>query len=586
MSSRIDKRVELIMVIDSTIRSIESTIKRNISKESYRENIFAVMQDLKQEYEEYSKIDTHNCGLSVIKRYIPLINLLIRVERDKERLYEYHEQLENAYKLAARVSLEYFIIYMEWYKEDKLLEPRYEILSSYVYYLNKMCYDQSFSGMIVNLPSGYGKSRICRYYEAFRLGLHPEGTFLALCSNDALIKGQSRSVIDLIKDERYGNVFPKLKYNKEDKNFFLKETDGEWKLRDCGLIASYYASTVRSNVVGERASLSIDIDDLYADPSEALNDELNKEYYNNFVTVWRKRYVMGKNPQVLITGTLWSPTDFLARVTNLWEQQSSFKKDPKFKYTKISEDGKKVIIKVPALDYVTGESTCPNLISTEKLLEEKASMSNYLWETNFQQNPTSPEGLYFDWNNLQTYSTMPIKETNECMASLDPSRKGNDYVAMPIFNKIGDLHYLVDAVFDNKAMTSLYDSIVNAIIRNNITLLVVETNTDPNLPETLYKKCEEKGYYALKIIEKYSTENKEERINKFKDVILRKIVFPEKIRYGLGTPIGKGLEQMTSYSFDYPNRHDDMIDSVAMYADQIIEENGLELKAVPFKRPF
>lgn len=43
---------------------------------------------------------------------------------------------------------------------------------------------------------------------------------------------------------------------------------------------------------------------------------------------------------------------------------------------------------------------------------------------------------------------------------------------------------------------------------------------------------------------------------------------------------------MTSYSFEYPNRHDDAIDSAAMYADQIIEENGLEMKAIPFKKPF
>ena len=580
------RKTELITVIKRTIYSIEVTLKKNIKQERYKQNIFEVMKDLTLEFEEYGAIDKIECGKLAIKNYIPLINLLIKVETNLDRIYEYHQQLENAYKLAARVSLEHFIIYMEWYSEDKLLEPRFNILNSYVYYLNKMCFDQSFGGMIVNLPSGYGKSRICRYYEAFRLGLHPEGTFLALCSNDALIKGQSRSVIDLIKNERFGNVFPNLKYSKDDKDFFLKETDGEWKLRDCELIATYYASTVRSNVTGERASLSIDIDDLYSDANEALDDNLNKQYYDKFVTVWRKRYVLGKNPQIIITGTLWSPTDFLARVTNLWENESKFKDDPKFKYTKISEDGTKVIIKVPALDYKTGLSTCPKLISTEKLLIEKASMSKYLWETNFQQNPTSPEGLYFDWNNLQTYSILPPKETDECMASLDPSRKGTDYVSMPIFNKIGDLHYLVDMVFDNKAMSSLYDEIVKAIIRNKITILVVETNTDPSLPDILYKKCEAKGYYTLKIIELYNTSKKEDRINKYKDIIIRKMVFPEKTRYGLGTPIGKALDQMTSYSFEYPNRHDDAIDSAAMYADQIIEENGLEMKAIPFKKPF
>ena len=207
------RKTELITVIKRTIYSIEATLKKNIKQERYKQNIFEVMKDLALEFEEYGAIDKIECGKLAIKNYIPLINLLIKVETNLDRIYEYHQQLENAYKLAARVSLEHFIIYMEWYSEDKLLEPRFNILNSYVYYLNKMCFDQSFGGMIVNLPSGYGKSRICRYYEAFRLGLHPEGTFLALCSNDALIKGQSRSVIDLIKNERFGNVFPNLKYN-------------------------------------------------------------------------------------------------------------------------------------------------------------------------------------------------------------------------------------------------------------------------------------------------------------------------------------------------------------------------------------
>lgn len=181
---------------------------------------------------------------------------------------------------------------------------------------------------------------------------------------------------------------------------------------------------------------------------------------------------------------------------------------------------------------------------------------------------------------------MPVRETEECFAALDPSRTGNDYISMPIFTKIGEDHYLCDIVFDNKAITTMMDAIVNAIIRNKVTLLVVETNTNTSLPDMIYDKCEEKGYYNLKIIEKYNSGKKEERINTFKDIILRKIVFPSKIMYGQGTPMGKALEQMTTFSFNSPNKHDDMIDSVAMYADQIIEENGLEMKAVPIKKPF
>lgn len=697
---------------------------------------YSIVCDLEQLFNQYSKLNPVECGKLVIKRYIKLINLLLVLETNQERKVEYYNKLENAYRLGARVSLEHFIIYYEWNwnKEDKLLENRYPILGAYVYYLNKMCWDRSLEGIVVNLPSGYGKcidenskiltnngyvlaknlkvgdlvysmnenkeceeqpilniwksnkpqikvtlrdnvsinispehrmltqrgyiqakdleetdylyelrskkelkkkypelekieykdfvfskiksiekndtkinmldfeiaknhnfilngfvshnSRTCRYYEAFRLGLDPTGTFLALCSNDALIKGQSRSVIDIIKNPRFGDVFPHLRYSKDNKDFFLKETDGEWKLKDCKLVSSYYANTVNSNVVGVRANLSIDIDDLYGGYIEALNENLNKQYYNDFVTVWRKRYVLQLTPQIIISGTLWSPTDFLAKVIMSWQKDSDFIDDPIFKYTSISKDGKKVIIRVPALDYETGQSTCPEFKTTEELLKEKSTMSTYLWETNFQQNAISPEGLYFDWSNLQTYDKLPMKETNDCFAVLDPNRQGNDYISMPVFNKISEKHYLVDCFFSNKSVKGCYKEICDTIIRNNIRFLAVENNTDTSIAEVLYEKLAERQYYNIKIVDKYNTKSKLDRIKEFMDVIVRNIVFPCKIMYGIGTMMGKAMEQLTTFSFEHPNRHDDMIDSLALYADQIIEENGMPMKALPFVRPF
>lgn len=578
---------ELVIMIKTTLTTLEKMFKRGKKTPDLQE-VFSIMQDLDVLINEYNKIDYVNCAKIVIKRYIKLINLLLKIETSGERQATYYDMLENAYRIGARISLEHFIIYFEWNwnKEDKLLENRYPILHSYVYYLNKMCFDRSFEGIIANLPSGYGKSRVCRYYEAFRLGVEPTGTFLALCSNDDLIKGQSRSVIDIIKDPRFGQVFPNLRYSKEDKDFFLKETDGEWKLRDCKLISSYYAKTTRANVVGLRASLSVDIDDLYQDSYEAMDDNLNKKYFDTFLTVWRKRYVQNLTPQIIITGTLWSPIDFLAKVIRLWEGESEFIPHPNFKYTKISKDGKKVIIQVPALDYETGLSTCPEFKKTEDLLKEKASMSTYLWETNFQQRPTSPEGLFFDWSNLQTYEILPLRETDECMGALDPNRRGNDYISMPIFTQIGNKHYLVDWFFSKKSLDASYEDICNMIIKNKVTTLVVEINTEASLKDILYEKLEEKGYYSIKIIELYSTDNKELKIRRHKESIVNHMVFPCKTLYGLGTMVGKGMEQFTMYSFEHPNKHDDAPDSLAMYDDQIVHENGLQMKAEAMARPF
>ena len=561
--------------------------KKNIRNPLKNTEIYSLMSDLKGLFEIYSEQNANECGRLVITKYIKLINLLITIDASQERRIEYHDHLENAYRLAGKVSLEHFIVYYERYEDEKLLEDRYEILEGYCYYLNKMCFDRSFEGIIANLPSGYGKSRMVRYYEAFRLGIETSGTFLALCSNDDLIKGQSRSVIDIIKSERYGNVFPHLRYSKEDRDFFLKETDGERKLRKCKMLATYYATSTRTNVVGVRANLSIDIDDLYADPKEAQNDSLNKEYYNKFVTVWRKRYVQNLKPQVVVTGTMWSSTDFLTRLIALWEREADFVQDPKHKYCRISEDGKRVIIQVPALDYETDESTCPKIKSTEELHKERETMDRYLWETNFQQKPTSPEGMVFDYEKLKTYDILSKFENDYSYASLDPSRKGNDYLSMPIFKKDDIGHfYLTDILFSKTSVKYLYDDIVDKIIENKIIMLVIENNTDTSLKEIIDLKLIQKGYYGCVIYEKYSVDNKEIRINSMKDLIKDKIIFPNRNKVGKNTDMGKAMEQLTSYSFDFPNKHDDMPDSLGLFADQIILGNAIPQKAVAMKRPF
>lgn len=581
--------VEVRATIENIFRIIDASfLGRNRGKKLNFTEIFELMNDLKGLFNIYAEKEPKEAGKMAVNKYIKLLTMLIKLDVSRERLKEYHDQLENAYRIAGSVSLEHFIIYYEWYEEEKFFEERYEILEGYCYYLNRMCFDRSFEGIIANLPSGYGKSRMVRYYEAFRLGQDPGGTFLALCSNDNLINGQSRSVIDIIKNPRYGDVFSNLRWSKTQKDFFLKETDGEWKLKKCRMLASYYACTTRSNIVGQRADLSIDIDDLYADPKEAQNENLNKEYYDKFVTVWKKRYVQNKKAQIIVTGTLWSATDFLSKLINLWNRESNFVNDPRHKYCKISEDGKKVIIQVPALDYETGESTCKKIKSTEELLQERETMDRYLWETNFQQIPTSPAGMVFDYDKLNTYEMLPNIDSEYSYASLDPSRKGNDFLSMPIFRKDENegKYYLTDALFSQTSVKYLYDDIVDKIIFNKIIALVIENNTDTSLKEVIEEKLRAKSYYGCVIYEKYAVTNKEVRINQMKDVIKDKIVFPSKNKYGINTQIGKAMNQLTVYSFDFPNRHDDMPDSLALFADQIILENAIPQKAEPTRRGF
>lgn len=579
--------------IKETIEEILSLLERNfkfsyVEKLSY-ENIYEMMQDLFLLFKSFEKY-VKECGLLTIKRYIPLLDLLIKVDDNKEHAIEYEKQLKYAYKMGARISLEHYMVYREWDEpeKEKFFEPRYNILVGYIHYLQELECNPNFHTLIFNAPSGFGKTYPKKISEAWSFGIDNKGAILSLCSNDDVVKAGSRTVIDEIKSQAFGEVFPSMKYDEEDKNYFLKETDEKWKLRTAKLQYSYYAKTTQANVVGSRASKSIHIDDLYPDYKEAMNKELNSYYYNKSITVWEKRFVQHLVPNVCITGTLWASGDYIDLKIQQLKREHKFKKHPKYPYTLVSEDGSCAIIQVPALDYVTNKSTCPELKSTKDLLKEKANMEPYLWETNFQQRPTNPESLSFSYDKLRCYEKLPKSDLIGSYAVIDATRKsGKDYFAMPIFSKVENDktfdYYLKDALFTRTATKDMYNDIVEKIIENHIVMLVIESNVTSELKQNVEKLLEEKGVYYCEIYEKYNTIPKATRIENEKHIIKKKLVFPQRGMYGINTHLGKFMENLTSYNATGINSNDDAPDSCALFGSEIVEENMQTQEAIPLQ---
>lgn len=582
---------EYLTYIDDYFNILINNFKSATSKKIPYSEIYEMVNELDTMINKIALNNIKIVGNLSINKYIPLLELLLKLDNNQEHAFFYEKCLKNAYKLSARVSFEHYMIFREWNEKDKFFMPRYNIMKGYAHYLQELTMNPKFETVIFNAPSGYGKTYPEKINEAWSYGIDSTGTTLALCSNENVVLGGSRLVIDEIKSEPFGEVFPHLKYTKEDKDFFLKETAGEWKLRDCKLLASYYASTVKSNVVGSRASKIIHIDDLYADYNEAMNQELNELYFNKYLTVWSKRFVQNKIAKVCVTGTLWANGDFIARLIEYYKGIYKFKKDPKYPYTLINEEETVVIIQVPALDYITGESTCPEIKSTEQVLRDKDAMDDYLFQTNFQQVPTDPEALIFSWNKLRTYQKIPTSTEYSNVAVIDGTRKtGNDNFSMPIFKKMfnGDFFefHLIDCIFSQTATKDLIPGIVEKIIKHKIKTLVIETNVDGGLKKVLQEKLAEKGYFQIDIIEIYSTANKQARIEDQKGNILRNLVFPAKHLFGFKSDVGKFLDNLVTYNNKGRNSHDDAPDSCAILTKELVDEGSAPAKAVPIKRPF
>lgn len=581
-----DKKIEdykLKKMIEDMLNILENNFRYDYGKKIPYNEVFEIVKDLNVLFCNYEH-NTKECGELVIKRFIPLLDLLIKIDTERTRMLNYEKYLKNAYKLGARISLEHYMVYREWDEIEKFFAPRYEIMKGYIHYLQEMTYNPKFHTLIFNAPSGMGKTYPEKVSEAWDFGIDPSGTILSLCSNEDVVKGGSRLVIDEIKSEWFGEVFPNLKWDKEDKDFFLKETENNWKLRDCKLSSSYIAKTTQSNVVGTRASKRIHIDDLYPNHFEALNQKTNYEYFNNYLTVWLKRFVQNKIAKCVITGTLWASGDFIALVIALMKKRYKFHPHPKYKYTLVNEDETVAIIQVPALDYVTGQSTCPDLRTTTQILEEKDSMDEYLFETNFQQKPTDPESLFFSYNKLRTYEVIPQTTYLGSYSVIDATRKsGKDFFGMPIFSKVPNEnnfdYYLKDCLFTRTATKDMYEDVINKIIEHHIILLVIESNVSSELKQALDSRLKQRGIFYCEIIEKYNTIQKSTRIENEKGLIKRLLVFPQKGMYGPVSDIGLFMNNLTMYNNAGTNPNDDAPDCCALFCSEIIEENSSTQKA-------
>lgn len=525
-----------------------------------------------------------------ISTMIPFLKTCIKcATNNNDIIKEYYDLLKKSYGRAGERSLEHFIVYYEWdwSQEDKLLENRYEALAPYVYYLNKIPFDNKLEYVLASYPPSYGKSRVLCYYEAWRLGVQNKGCFLRISYSDMLVKGFSRSVIDIIKSPEYGFVFPEMDFAKNPK-LFAKATDEEWRLQTAGLLQSYMARSRDGQINGTRASLSIDIDDMIKDDKEALNMELHEENWIKWVNVIQSRKTLGKKIGYIIVGTKWSPYDLICRIEDDLRSQCEFVRDKKFKYCEVSTDGRCVLINVPALDYETDESTCPKVVTTEELRDIRRKNTPYYFSSVYQQRPIPPEGLDFDWSHLQTYDTKPVfnKDYEYTFATLDPARKGKNFVSMPIHAHIEDKYPLVDVLFEKKAMTDLYDDIVAKIIENKTIKLVLENNIDTSLKTLLEQKLKEKRYFICEIIEHYSLAKKEQRIKDQQGIIRHNVVFPDKTIIEPNSPMGRFMTQLTSFSFEFANKYDDAIDSEAMFAHQIIldKSSGMESEVLDRKK--
>ena len=515
-------------------------------------------------------------------KLIPILEKLIEGS-NIDNMALFFNYYKKVYCFCAQRDFECFVDYIEWNQPKKVLANRREVLKPYVNALNRIAFDDDLQYIVVSYAPSMGKSYLATLFTAWGYGLSINNSVIRMSYSDELVLGFSRTVKGIISSPEFAEIFPLFRLYKGKP--FEVERESDWKIKNAIVPKSNHIARTRSgSTTGERASFAIIFDDMTKGAEEANSEKVHRDIYDKWLTEWWNRRD-GQKCKFIFVGTQWTPEDILNRVIEDRNKVSPLQPTDD-KFVMQSEDKSTIVIRVPMLDE-NHKTTCPEVYPQEIAEQIEQNTDPFLFSCVYQQNPIAPTGREFAWECIRTYIDKPTNLTPNSMATLDTARKGKDNVSMPIFkNDNNGNHYLIDAIYKQKPMDDLYDEIIEKIIEHKITTLVIENNIDTSLKRLLEDKLHARGIYWCTIIEKYNTVKKEERIKNNRGIIQKQVVFPDKSIVRPNTDIGRMMDNITKYSFDKPNVHDDGIDSVCMYGSEIIMGRGSLSKPKPIKRIF
>ena len=515
----------------------------------------------------------------------------------EENRKKYLVLLDDFYALASFRSLKHFALYMEFDKPDsqKVWKHAMGCFESFYFYANSMILDGKVKRITKSFPVGYGKSFSDTVAISFIFGFDINNDVLKVVGNNKLIVDTLTGVVGMMTSNRYAKVFPyyaQFNGNKELMFDIGKASEGILLIHGSVRPKSLIVVAKDTAVDGVRAKFRF-YDDITRSKDKENVPEHEKDWAK-YSDQWSKRKYDDNLDFEIAGGTRYHTEDFLSRYREHYGEEQAVP-DKKFKYTKINEKTKFVIISVPKLDYDTDESTYPQKFSTESARLER-NRDPRTFAAMEQQQPETPLNSPFYWDNLQTYTSLPLKKCeggnreDTCMASLDLPRTGANNISLGIYSKCENLYYLIDTYYEKKPLDYIMsdgrtelDWVCDMLIKHNVTELVVEINTCSDIKKQIMDKLLARGYANCKVIEKYSVEKKEVKIMTCWTPIINTIVFPARKVFSLSSMTGRFMQDIIAWNDKA--KIDDSIDSVCMFVQEFITKNSMSVgKVSTFRR--
>jgi len=302
--------------------------------------------------------------------------------------------------------------------------------------------------LVLQAPPQHGKSEIVsRKLPPYLIGRFPDWRIGAFSYSDDLAGPMSLDVRRNLASEQHARLFP----TSDARAKYTINRDGEFT--SPGGDGSYIGRGVGSGATGRSLDIGI-IDDPVKNQQEALSPTTKEGHWSWYQSVFTTR--LSENSGQIIMATSWAEDDLPARICN------QFRGDPRL-----------TILRFPAIN-LPGEvaydpllpegALVPELHSLKKLLETKATFSDYWWAALYQQSPRAIGGNVFKDEGIRYYlpKDLPTK-FDKVLASWDCTFKdtdGTDFVVGQVWGKAGANSYLLAQVRARMSFTRTVREVV------------------------------------------------------------------------------------------------------------------------------
>lgn len=463
--------------------------------------------------------------------------------------------------------LESHILYMERRREytKKFYEPRRKTLKVVVDDLQKFDDDPEMKFYGLSLPSRVGKSTIGLFFLTWVACKRPNSHNAMGGHAGTLVKGFYKELLNFIVSEEYTfvDIFAYMHPNRtclrdksaEDYTITLDRPDRFATLTCRGIDATW------TGAVDVSKDGYLYVDDLVRDRQHSLSPVRMEETYQEYLNKMVDRKNDGAKE--LMVGTLWNVLDPLERI------RKQFANDPRYMFRRI-----------PALndDDESNFDYEINGFSTQYYRDMRDRLDNAEWMAKYQQQPFVREGLLFPVNGLRYFDGLMQDEAKRVVAVCDPAFGGGDSLSMPIcYETYYGTKYIIDWIHNKGTQKTTIPLIISKIIEHHIVLIQIEKNNGGGLfAENLKKALAEQNIGFCRIVIKNAPNKmaKEDKISGYSDYVKDNFIFlmaskyvgSEYKTYRRGSEYQQAIDEMTMYTAEGKNPHDDAPDAITQLA--------------------